>query len=125
MSSPVHALLQDPVYEAFVQDVSGAENLKAAFEYADLNGDGQMDVNEFAALLEEYGIDFGPAEELFIALDADGSGGVDYHEMVSVFILVAPYESITMAGISESSLRPRLPPIFQTRLFRVLLLSSL
>lgn len=87
MSSPVHALLQDPVYEAFVQDVSGAENLKAAFEYADLNGDGQMDVNEFAALLEEYGIDFGPAEELFIALDADGSGGVDYHEMVSVFIL--------------------------------------
>jgi calpain-15 len=100
----VYDMLQNPAFDAFTKDPDGSENLKAAFEMGDLNGDGQMSLDEFTAMMDEYGIDSGSAEELFTAMDADGSGGVDFHEMVSVFVLAnqPPAKKATTRGIGDS-----------------------
>jgi len=62
-------------------------------------------MDEFSALMGEYGIDYEDAEQLFMAMDADGSGGVDFHEMVSVFVLAnQPPPIVTeCAGIGDST----------------------
>jgi len=83
----IQDLLATGAFDAFTQDEGGSEELKAAFEGADTNGDGSMDIDEFVAFMDEYGIDAEWAEQLFTAFDTDESGGVDFHEMVSVFVL--------------------------------------
>ena len=42
-------------------------------------------VDEFIPMMDDFGVDEDPALALFSVMDSDGSGGVDFHEMVSLF----------------------------------------
>jgi hypothetical protein len=49
----VREIISQPVFALFTNDPQGAENLRQAFELADLNHDDQMDLEEFLSFMEE------------------------------------------------------------------------
>nr|WP_290746606.1 EF-hand domain-containing protein [Haliea sp.] len=69
-----------------MSDVSEQE-LRENFDHFDRNGDGKIELKEFAALLE--GLDaLEPGEDPqvgFQAIDSDGSGVVEFDEFVAWF----------------------------------------
>lgn len=52
----------------------------------DSDGDNQLDQDEFAQACNDYGMDLHPKDvnTLFQSLDFDNSGGISYHEFMSV-----------------------------------------
>ena len=54
MEDIVHTILSEPIFDHFTKDEDGIETLKQAFLDSDLDNNGQMDLNEFAAFLEGY-----------------------------------------------------------------------
>ena len=54
MEDIVHTILSEPIFDHFTKDEDGIETLKQAFLDSDLDNNGQMDLNEFAAFLEGH-----------------------------------------------------------------------
>lgn len=62
-----------------------SDALRAAFDRFDRDGNGHIDEDEFAALLESLGIDM-TAEKVqiaFSAIDVNGNGHIDFGEFVT------------------------------------------
>ena len=63
------------------------EELRENFDYFDANGDGKLDLGEFTGLMKALdALEPGESAALgFRAIDADGSGEVEYDEFVRWF----------------------------------------
>jgi calcium-dependent protein kinase len=63
------------------------EELRKHFELFDVDGDGQVTLNEFISAVGKWpqilAEEFDSAEELFRALDSDGSGQISYTEFLA------------------------------------------
>jgi Ca2+-binding EF-hand superfamily protein len=62
--------------------------LRARFNGYDQNGDGQLELAEFAQLLDELGAGYAEAQirSAFTSLDADQNGSIDFDEFAGWWV---------------------------------------
>jgi Ca2+-binding EF-hand superfamily protein len=67
-----------------VDDEQSLEDLRDSFEYNDRDGDGRIDLGEFASMLDELGaeVDANEARVGFTAIDSDRDGAIEFDEFV-------------------------------------------
>jgi calpain-15 len=77
--------------------------LKKAFAAADKDGSGQLDHNEFAAVLTSCGMPADPADlkAKFVDFDTDGNGKVSFSEFMSTFCQKPPVTSFNAPKMHE------------------------
>jgi hypothetical protein len=70
----------------WVEDAGGGDPIKMAFLKYDVDGSGELELNEIGALIEHYGLEMTPTEVagVFEALDEDSSGAIGLAEFRKV-----------------------------------------
>lgn len=65
-------------------DEQSLEDLRESFDYNDRDGDGRIDLGEFARMLDELdsGVDDDAARIGFAAIDSDRDGAIEFDEFV-------------------------------------------
>jgi Ca2+-binding EF-hand superfamily protein len=83
---------------ATLEDGIGA--LESAFELYDTDSNGKLDALEFKNACKDMGFGGQAAHELFHAIDRDGTGNIDYREIVDSLAASSPVEPETKVMIS-------------------------
>ncbi|HSG64576.1 MAG TPA: EF-hand domain-containing protein [Gammaproteobacteria bacterium] len=67
-----------------IDDEQSLEDLKESFDYNDRDGDGKIDLDEFASMLDELDAEVNKDEARigFKAIDSDRDGAIEFDEFV-------------------------------------------